>query len=140
MDEVACLNMDWDLEAIVRGYTYTGGEAPPTATIIGDPSHIPNFSHFFSELQDIDIGDELFASFPEFSETTNVFDELEELYKPFYPVLHPSLSSHSTNIVTGTTSSLTIPKEPEELKASSEKVASQDLQAPSTAVSKYKKR
>ncbi|KAJ1405974.1 WRKY domain [Sesbania bispinosa] len=132
MDELACL-MDWDLEAIVRG---CNGEAP-TATIMDDP-HL-NFSHFFSEQ------DELLGSFPQFSETTNVFDELEELYKPFYPVLHP-LSSQTI-----VTSSLPIPKEPEEakvLKASekaasqdlqkaSEKAASQDLQVPT--VSKYKR-
>ncbi|KAJ1411775.1 WRKY domain [Sesbania bispinosa] len=132
MDELACL-MDWDLEAIVRG---CNGEAP-AATIMDDP-HL-NFSHFFSEQ------DELLGSFPQFSETTNVFDELEELYKPFYPVLHP-LSSQSI-----VTSSLPIPKEPEEakvLKASekvasqdlqkaSDKVASQDLQVPT--VSKYKR-
>lgn len=124
MDELACL-MDWDLEAIVSG---CNGEAPAAATINMDDPHL-NFSDFFSEQ------DEILCSFPEFSETTKVFDELEELYKPFYPVLHP-LSTQSI-----VTSSLSIPKEPQDSKVvlkGSEKVTIQDLLVPT--VSKCKRR
>lgn len=106
-DELEAFLMDdWDLEAIVRGY---GG----ASTIINDPN--PH-QYSFSE-QDETLLEE---GFPEFSETTNfIFDDLEDLYKPFYP-----LSSHDTIVTT----SLTIPQE---VKAkASEKIASQDLQVP----------
>lgn len=117
MDEFACLR-DWDLEAIVRGNT---GEATP----MDDPN--PDFSYFFSEQ------DELLDSFPEFSETTRVLDDLEDLYKPFYPVFHP-LSPHTI-----VTTSPPIPIEPEQvIKASEEKVALQGLKV--TAAPKCKKR
>lgn len=118
MDEFACLR-DWDLEAIVRGNT---GEATP----MDDPN--PDFSYFFSEQ------DELLDSFPEFSETTRVIDDLEELYKPFYPVLHP-LSPHTI-----VTTSLPINMEPKQvIKASEQKVAAlQGLKVP--AAPKCKKR
>lgn len=104
--------MDWDLEAI--------NEVPTTN---------PYFSHLFSE-QDHD--ELLFGCFPELSKTTNVLiHEFEELCKPnFYP-----LSSQTIF-----TSSLAIPKEPEQVKEikAADKVAShQDLQVP--AVSKFKK-
>ncbi|XP_028774854.1 probable WRKY transcription factor 29 isoform X1 [Neltuma alba] len=90
--------MDWDLQAVVRGHT---GEAPETTTII-DITH-PNFPHFCSELQ---VHDDPFRStFPEFSDTTMVLDELGELYKPFYPVLQPL----STQTIT--TTSVPIPKQ-----------------------------
>ncbi|WVZ21903.1 hypothetical protein V8G54_000447 [Vigna mungo] len=113
MDEFECLR-DWDLEAIVRG---SSGEA----TAMDDPN--PDFSYFFSDQ------DELLDSFPEFSETTRVLDDLEDLYKPFYPVLHP-LSPHTI-----VTTSLSIPIEPQqvkELKPSDEKVALQGFKAPTT--------
>lgn len=112
MDEFECLR-DWDLDAIVRG---SSGEV----TTMDNPN--PDFSYFFSEK------DELLDGFPEFSETTRVLDDLEELYKPFYPVLHPL-------------SPQTIPIEPEQvkkLKASEEKVALQGLKV--TAAPKCKKR
>lgn len=118
MDEFACLR-DWDLEAIVRGST---GEA----ITMDDPN--ADFSYFFSEQ------DELLDSFPEFSETTRVLDDLEELYKPFYPVLHP-LSPHTI-----VTTSLPINMEPKQvIKASEQKVAAlQGLKVP--AAPKCKKR
>ncbi|XP_014506866.1 probable WRKY transcription factor 29 [Vigna radiata var. radiata] len=109
MDEFECLR-DWDLEAIVRG---SSGEA----TAMDDPN--PDFSYFFSDQ------DELLDSFPEFSETTRVLDDLEDLYKPFYPVLHP-LSPHT--IVTTSIE----PQQVKELKASEEKVALQGFKAPPT--------
>lgn len=104
----ACLMDDWDLEAIVRGY---GGAS--TSTIINHPNpHQYSFSQQDEAL--------LEEGFPELSETTNfIFDDLEDLYKPFYP-----LSSHDTILTT----SLTIPQE---VKAkASEKIASQGLQVP----------
>lgn len=96
MDELAFLNMDWDLQAIVRGYT---GEASETQTrTILDVTH-NDIPHFFSELQVY--GDDPFCStFPEFSDTTMVIDELGDLYKPF-----------STTQTVITTTSVPIPKE-----------------------------
>lgn len=111
MDEFECLR-DWDLDAIVRG-------SSAEVTTMDDPN--PDFSYFFSEQ------DELLDGFPEFSETTRVLDDLEELYKPFYPVLHP-LSPHTIPIV---------PEQVKELKASEEKVALQGLKV--TAAPKCKK-
>ncbi|KAK7399166.1 hypothetical protein VNO78_10342 [Psophocarpus tetragonolobus] len=66
MDEFACMR-DWDFEAIVRGSSSGEGSDPH------------QFSYFFSQQ------DDLLDSFPEFSETTRVLDDLEDLYKPFYP-------------------------------------------------------
>ncbi|TKY70976.1 WRKY transcription factor 29 [Spatholobus suberectus] len=69
--------MDWDLQAIV-------GRTKAPATIM-DNAH-PIFSqHFCSEQDDV-----LICNFQEFSETTTVVDELEELYKPFYPIVSNS--------------------------------------------------
>ncbi|KAI4326890.1 hypothetical protein L6164_019413 [Bauhinia variegata] len=114
MDELAYL-MDWDLQAIVKGCT---SEAP--ATIMDSPAHL-DFSYFCSEQ------DNILLTFPEISETSSVLDELEELYKPFYPVLHP-LSTQTINV----TSSEPIPKE---VKASDQV---QELKGPQ--VSDCKKR
>ncbi|XP_054824188.1 probable WRKY transcription factor 29 [Prosopis cineraria] len=121
MDELARL-MDWDLQAIVRGFT---GEAPETTTIIDIAQ--PNFPHFCSELQGCH-DDPFCSTFPEFSDTTMVFDELGEFYKPFYPVLHPL----STKAIA--TTSVSIPKEIKE----SEKV--QDLQDPAVSQCKRSKK
>ncbi|XP_020223086.2 probable WRKY transcription factor 29 [Cajanus cajan] len=121
MDEFASLR-NWDLEAIVRGST---GEA----TTMDDPN--PDFSYFFSEQ------DAMLDTFPEFSETTRVLDDLEELYKPFYPVFHP-LSPHTI-----VKTSLPIPIEPEqvkELKASEEKVALQGSKVPAAPKCKKSKK
>ncbi|CAL0312620.1 unnamed protein product [Lupinus luteus] len=130
MDELAYL-MDWDLEAIVRGST---SESAPSATTIMEDSYL-NFSEFCSEQN------EILWSFPEFSETTKVFDELEDLYKPFYPVLHP-LSTHQ-NILTS--NSLPIPKEPQEFKVhkASEEITPHDhdqFQVPIVSKSKKSKK
>ncbi|KAL4391426.1 hypothetical protein HN51_012546 [Arachis hypogaea] len=125
MDELACF-MDWDLESIVRG-------CPSTATTIME--HDPNPNFLFHQ-QDYDL---LFStsSFPEFSETTRVLDELDELYKPFYPVFH-TLSPHIQNNINDDNNNNNhplplpiIPKEPED-------AIKQDLQQVST-VSKPKK-
>lgn len=75
--------MDWDLQAIVRGCS-TSSEVPE-GSIIEDPQHL-NFSQYFCSHHDFLIST---TTFPEFSETTSVLDELAELYKPFYPILHP---------------------------------------------------
>ncbi|KAK7318181.1 hypothetical protein RJT34_02880 [Clitoria ternatea] len=115
MDEYECL-MDWDLEAIVRGISSS------EATMIIDHPNDPN-SNFSCLFQD-----EILDSFPEFSETTRVLDDLEELYKPFYP-----LSPHT--IVA--TNSLPITKEPQQVKAS-KKVAA--LQVPAASKCKRSKK
>lgn len=113
--------MDSDLHAIVKGCT---SETPAT---IMDDLHL-NYSHLCPEQ------DDLFFNFHEFSETTPVFDELEELYKPFYPVLNSPIST--------VTSSEPIPEETKEVKVlklkPSDKVAVQDPKDPTA--SKCKKR
>lgn len=88
MNEVAYL-MDWDLQAIVRGCS-SETEAPH-----------PNFPQHRDDVVVV------CSTFPEFSETTSVLDELAELYKPFYPVLHPL----SPQTITTSTTSLPIPQE-----------------------------
>ncbi|XP_061344050.1 WRKY transcription factor 22-like [Gastrolobium bilobum] len=95
--------MDWDLQAIVGCIS----EAPATTM---DTPHL-SFSHFCCEQGD------LLCNFQEFSETTTVVDELEELYKPL------SIS----------TISLPIPEETEEVKVPSNKVAVQDLRDPAAS-------
>lgn len=65
--------MDWDLQAIV------GCTKAPAATVMDNP-HLIFSQHFCPEEQD-----DLLCNFQEFSETTTVVDELEELYKPSYP-------------------------------------------------------
>ncbi|KAE9614108.1 hypothetical protein Lal_00016464 [Lupinus albus] len=125
MDELAYF-MDWDLEAIVRGRT--NETAPSSATIMENP--YLNLSEFCSEQ------DEILWNFPEFSETTKVLDELEDLYKPFYPVLHP-LSTQ--NMITS--NSLPITKEPQQFKVfkSSEEITPHD-QVPIVSKSRKSKK
>ncbi|KAL3844544.1 hypothetical protein ACJIZ3_001947 [Penstemon smallii] len=70
---------NWSLQAIVRGS-----------------------SGNFTEIGDIDMDgklgnhDEFFATFPEIFEINDFSDELEELYKPFYPAKRKSSSSSSS--------------------------------------------
>ncbi|MED6173546.1 WRKY Transcription Factor [Stylosanthes scabra] len=107
MDELACF-MDWDLESIVRGF--------PSSTATD-----PNPNNFLLDQEDYDL---LFSttSFPEFSETTRVLDELDDLYKPFYPVFHATLSPNVQN------NPVPLPED----------AVKEDLQVP-TSVSKPKK-
>lgn len=108
------------------GCTISSSEDPAAATIdiMDNPVDI-SFSHFCSEL------DDLLCNFHDFSETTTVIDELEEFYKPFYPVA--TTPDFSTVKI-----SQPVPEEIEALKQPSDKVAVQDLQEP--AASKCKKR
>lgn len=102
MSDFACME-DWGLQAVVRGYI---NEAP--STILAYPN---SFSTPLSS-----IGDDLF-SFPETSETTTVLDELQKIYTPSYPVLHP-LSSQTMLV-----SSISVPqeaKEPEKQRSKKE--------------------
>ncbi|MED6191491.1 WRKY Transcription Factor [Stylosanthes scabra] len=102
MDELAYF-MDWDLESILRG-------CPSSTATDPNPS-------FLLHQEDYDL---LFStSFPEFSETTRVLDELDHLYKPFYPVFHTNNIQNNP---------LPLPEDP----------VKQDLQVP-TSVSKPKK-
>ncbi|KAJ7944971.1 putative WRKY family transcription factor [Quillaja saponaria] len=101
MDEFTFFE-DWDLQAIVRGSSYEG---IPAVTMMEDiPQSI--FSQFSSGTEQ----DDLLCSFPAMIEqTTTVLDELEELYKPFHPVLHGTLSTQT--IVTST---ISVPREAQE--------------------------
>ncbi|XP_062074429.1 probable WRKY transcription factor 27 [Humulus lupulus] len=101
---------DWDLLAVVRSGGNSNNicyESPNMAT-----NNTMNYTHqttsFFvgnplsgQENDDDNHGDHdnhlsLFHSFPHLFETTTPFDELEELYKPFYPVdlKPPIMNSH----------------------------------------------
>ncbi|KAG4993097.1 hypothetical protein AAZX31_11G021000 [Glycine max] len=96
--------MDWDLQAIV------GCTKAPAATVM-DNSHLMFFQHLCPEEQD-----DLLFNFQEFSETTTVVDELEELYKPFYP---PHVHVDNNNPLPIVANSLPIPdEEVKELKPS----------------------
>ena len=96
--------MDWDLQAIV------GCNKAPAATVM-DNSHLMFFQHLCPEEQD-----DLLFNFQEFSETTTVVDELEELYKPFYP---PHVHVDNNNPLPIVANSLPIPdEEVKELKPS----------------------
>ncbi|KAJ9706033.1 hypothetical protein PVL29_001547 [Vitis rotundifolia] len=69
---------DWDLQSVVRGCAIN--EASSAALM---DTSLPCFSPLTIQQ------DELLFSFPDFFETTTVLDELEQLYKPFYPALQP---------------------------------------------------
>ncbi|XP_044485443.1 WRKY transcription factor 22-like isoform X2 [Mangifera indica] len=72
MSEFAC--MDWDLQAIVRGCNVANGASP---SIIMDDTPA-----CFSSLS---LQQDTLLKFPDISETTTILNELDELYKPFYP-------------------------------------------------------
>lgn len=65
--------MDWDLQAIVRGCS-----SEASIDFVMDKPQSYNLSP--SSLQQ-----DVRFKFPDVSETTTILDELEELYKPFYP-------------------------------------------------------
>ncbi|KAF7828222.1 putative WRKY transcription factor 29 [Senna tora] len=107
MDEVAYL-MDWDLQAIVKGCS-------SSEALIDHP--YPNHD------------DLLFTTtFPEFSETTSVLDELAELYKPFYPLSPPQKTIIPEQVIKASSS--------EELEV----VVQADLQNPAISKSKRSKK
>ncbi|XP_048445280.1 probable WRKY transcription factor 29 isoform X1 [Pyrus x bretschneideri] len=86
---------NWDLQAVVRGCNSNIDE------VIED-SQIPYFCAPLSFQED----NELFAAkFPQAFEATTTLDELEELYKPFYPVFQ--LTTPPTIL----TSSISVPQE-----------------------------
>nr|WGV38272.1 WRKY [Loropetalum chinense var. rubrum] len=91
---------DWGLQAVVnKGFTNDCS----TSTMNNYPVQ-SCFVPFGIQQDDYD-NDVLFSSHNLF-ETSTVLDELEELYKPFYPMSHP-LSPQSTMV----TSSISVPKE-----------------------------
>ncbi|XP_030530258.1 probable WRKY transcription factor 29 [Rhodamnia argentea] len=71
----ACCVHDWDLQAVIRGCSV--GETCYDVTDCATWWSVarPRQEEF------------LFAGFPEFAETSALLDDLEQLYKPFYPVL-----------------------------------------------------
>lgn len=97
---------DWDLLAVVRGSGMSNniiniGESPNMAVatnIMMDPQTTSFFVNNPLSIQENDDHNHdlaLLHSFPHLFETTTALDELEELYKPFYPVnLQPSNSNH----------------------------------------------
>ncbi|KAF4354835.1 hypothetical protein CsatB_004604 [Cannabis sativa] len=103
---------DWDLLAVVR----SGGSTNTTNNNFGYESpNMTNYDHQTTSFlvdntkqndndndDNDDEGDDLsiFNSFPHLFETTTHLDELEELYKPFYPVdLHPPMvDSHDHDL------------------------------------------
>ncbi|XP_059444295.1 probable WRKY transcription factor 27 isoform X2 [Corylus avellana] len=83
----------WDLQAVVRGCMDEFIEAPTMA----DPES------FFAPLSAVE--NDLLLGFPEISDTRAVLDELEILYKPFYPVSSQNILASSSS------SSISVPKE-----------------------------
>ncbi|GAV76133.1 WRKY domain-containing protein [Cephalotus follicularis] len=92
----------WDLQAVVRGCSTNDA----AANMLDN-----NPSSFFAPLS-LEQDHDFLLSFPEFcgSNTTSVFDELEDLYKPFYPMLQP----HSPQ--TSLASSFSVANEEQEQK------------------------
>ncbi|KAI8546286.1 hypothetical protein RHMOL_Rhmol07G0105400 [Rhododendron molle] len=95
MSEFTGTGGDGDLQAVVRGFNNCFS---PCSTILDYPQTC--FSPLVVQEEDV-----LFSSFPDlfFESNTVVFDELEQLYKPFYPAssqlspqtsLSPSVSDH----------------------------------------------
>lgn len=90
---------DWDLQAVVRGCastastatssTLTTGSTTVTTITNNNTSFLANFhpNSGFSAFG-VEQGGQLF-SFPDPIEETNVFEELHELYKPFFPKSEP---------------------------------------------------
>ncbi|KAL5747561.1 hypothetical protein ACOSQ2_024858 [Xanthoceras sorbifolium] len=89
MSEFVC--MDWDLQAIVRGYNST--EEMISTSVMENPT--PSCFAPLSLQQDG------FSGFPDICETTTILNELEEFYKPFYPqtILTSSISVPSSTEV-----------------------------------------
>ncbi|KAJ4712003.1 putative WRKY family transcription factor [Melia azedarach] len=71
MSDFVC--MDWDLQAIVRGCS--SELSTPVMDIPRRQSCFPPPS----------LQQDVFFKFPDICESTTIFDELEQLYKPFYP-------------------------------------------------------
>ncbi|CAL8157356.1 unnamed protein product [Prunus armeniaca] len=72
---------NWDLQAVVRGCNTTAN--------IDEAMENSQIPYCFAPLS-IEEEDDFFHALPQLFEATAALDELEELYKPFYPVLQPS--------------------------------------------------
>ena len=134
---------DWDLLAVVRGRNNNMEFPISTNTTTNINNIITNMesqsSNCFFPLS-VQDQDDLFHTYPHLFETTTAFDELEDLYKPFYPATaaaavfnapSSSLSSPSSSSVL--TSLASLPKQAEIQASPKPKIAKE----PAT---KYKKR
>lgn len=124
---------DWGLLAVVRG-----GSCNNIVNFGESPSMDPQATSFFVNnplsIQQNDTDDlALFNSFPHLFETTTVLDELEELYKPFYPfnLEYPAPNSH--DLSSAPTVQVQLNQEPEK-----EHIMIKKAKAP--VAPKYKKR
>ncbi|KAA8520874.1 hypothetical protein F0562_011547 [Nyssa sinensis] len=118
---------DWDLQAVVRGCTNDFSNI--TTSMDNSPTCFSPFT--------IQEDGFLFSASPDYMfETTTVLDELEQLYKPFYPVMNPLspqnvLSDHSRE-----------EREPENVVQDKQLLASSTLVASANTAqaAKYKRR
>ncbi|XP_059642421.1 WRKY transcription factor 22-like [Cornus florida] len=103
---------DWDLQAVVRGFS-------SGSTSIESPSKW--FGPLSTQHEE---DDDLFlsTSIPEFYDTATVLDELEQLYKPFYPMFNPI----SPQTIFGTSSILSVHKQEKEREREREKEREQE--------------
>ncbi|GMN31910.1 hypothetical protein TIFTF001_003449 [Ficus carica] len=137
------MNQDWDLLAVVRGGHTNNNVEPPMSEdfynnnynnmVIGTSKSgfVPNLSILEKHNNNNDDHDhDLLHTYPHLFESTTAFDELEELYKPFYtPVLHSSLISSPTSCVS-------FPQQVE-IENIPQKIMVKNVKQPAT---KYKKR
>ncbi|KAK9147387.1 hypothetical protein Scep_006144 [Stephania cephalantha] len=91
---------DWDLQAVVRGYC-AAAAATTTATtnIRGASAEDPSWS-LLESLLDLDQEESVF-SFPDLSSEASSragLEELEQLYKPFFPKFEPISPPHHTSL------------------------------------------
>ncbi|XWS35834.1 hypothetical protein CRYUN_Cryun20dG0029900 [Craigia yunnanensis] len=110
------MDVDWDLHAVVRGcatVTTTSSGGVATSSFMADLYPQSCFSSFGSQ----EAFQYQFLSFPNQFETRNVTEELNELYKPFFPKSQP-LSPQTTPLPS--LSSVGLPKDQAHIKQQQE--------------------
>ncbi|XP_011026978.1 PREDICTED: WRKY transcription factor 22-like [Populus euphratica] len=86
--ESACMEESWDLQAVVRSGCSTNYQE--FANNMNNPPSL--FAPLSFDTDELLISQETY-------ETPTDFDELDGLYRPFYPVLHQTLNSSQNNIL-----------------------------------------
>lgn len=103
--ESVCMEESWDLQAVVRSGCST--DYQEFSNIMNNPPSL--FAPLSFDQHELLNSQETY-------ETPTDFDELDGLYRPFYPVLHQTLNSSQNNIL-GTctnTTSMSVRKEVKE--------------------------
>lgn len=124
--ESVCMEESWDLQAVVRSGCSTNYQE--FSNIMNNP---PSLFAPLSFDQD-----ELLNSQGTY-ETPTDFDELDGLYRPFYPVLHQTLNSSQNNILgtcTNTTSMSARKEVKERQKVQKKKPLSEPATCPNSSI------